>query len=109
MELLDLELRLWARASELWLLARTDLEQEERRQYQGRCLPLRIKWVTFRDRRRQHEPSLAQQAERWWSTIGNAMRDLLAFGGLHQPSTKLLHTCGEQLADQPRFCYGEES
>ena len=72
-------------------------------------MPLKVKWTTFRDRRRHHEPTIAQQAERWWSTVGNALRDLQAFGGYHPPSTKFLNTCGRELADQPGFCFGQES
>ena len=29
--------------------------------------------------------------------------------GSHQPSTKFLNQCGEQLAEEPELCHGEQS
>ena len=70
---------------------------------------MHVQYKSLVDRRWQHKPKLAEQAEHWWAATGHALRDLQSFGHRHKPTVKFLFKQGQELILNPDLVGGGAS
>ena len=107
MAALEHDLQNWGKAAEFWHLSRSGLAEKEWVPYQGRCQPLKIRWVNFGGGKGRKQTT-AQRAIQVWASVAHAFRDLQTIGR-QQGLLNYLQKIGDQIGKEPQLVPGGES